>query len=179
MNAPALWKDLPTDPASFRLGEGLPWSVSAWPFDPDNDEHEPPFANIPTVVPLSPLSKRRGEDPQRVKELASLSTAMMTVDNGFENQWWNQGERQSVAVVTIPPLSDAANEDDARPMSMADAALLSAAEPPSAAETFSANTEGFGGVVSPISDFSPTFSIPRPFQRSFTSRSDDELWMGR
>ncbi|ROT37880.1 hypothetical protein SODALDRAFT_176197 [Sodiomyces alkalinus F11] len=27
-------------------------------------------------------------------ELEALSTAMMTVDNGFENQWWYQGERE-------------------------------------------------------------------------------------
>ncbi|KAI0394473.1 hypothetical protein F5Y17DRAFT_253729 [Xylariaceae sp. FL0594] len=177
VHAPALWNDQPPDPASFRLSQGLPWSVSAWPSEPDNSGHELPLANVPTVVPLLPLSKQRGEDPQRVRELASLSTAMMTVDNGFENQWWNQGERQPVGALTVPPRS--LGEDHARFTSMDDALLLSPAEPPSAAETYSATMGTFNGIVSPISDPSPTFTLPWHIHRSFTSRSDDELWMGR
>ncbi|KAI3319038.1 hypothetical protein HD806DRAFT_300765 [Xylariaceae sp. AK1471] len=177
MNSPFIWKDLPTNPARFRLGEdGLPWSASAWPFDPagDEDGDEPPFANLPTVVPLSPPNGRRSEDPQRVRELESLSMAMMTVDNGFENQWWNQGERESVAWFPSDP-----DKDDGHPMSIDDAALLSAAEPPSGVETYSPNSESFRGLVSPLSDSNPSVSIPGPLQRSCTSRSDDELWMGR
>lgn len=38
-----------------------------------------------------------------VKEMESLATAMMTVDNGFEDQWWNQGTRLvNVAGELIP-----------------------------------------------------------------------------
>ncbi|KAI1809064.1 hypothetical protein GGS20DRAFT_573726 [Poronia punctata] len=171
VKAPTLWKDLPMDPS----GEGLPSSVSAWPFETDNDDqNEPPFANLPTVVPLSPVDRWRTEDPQRVRELTSLSTAMMTVDNGFENQWWYQGERQSVDF-TIPSSQD----DDIRPMSMADAAVLSAAEPPSVAETFCPDGEGLGGLVSPVSGLRPDFSSPRPFKRPSTSGSNEELWLSR
>ncbi|KAI0424889.1 hypothetical protein F5Y09DRAFT_323138 [Xylaria sp. FL1042] len=172
-NAPHVGKDLPTNPARFRLGEdGLPWSASAWPFDLDGNEEEPPFANLPTTLPLSPPNRRRSEDPQRVRDLESLSTAMVTVDNGFENQWWNQGERESTAW-----LRPGSVEEDVRPMSMADAVLLSAAEPPSGVETYSPNSESLRDLVSPLSDFSPSFNTSN-LQRSNSTRSD-ELWMGR
>lgn len=175
MNFPAIRKDVPTNPARFRLGaDGLPWSVSAWPLDSEDDEEEnaPPFANMPTVVPLYPANRSRSEDPQRVEELESLSMAMLTIDNGFENQWWNQGQREPVAWFPLRP-----DEHDAHHLSLDDAALLSAAEPPSGVDTYSAHPESFRGIVSPLSDFSPTFSIPLTLQRSATSRSD-ELWMG-
>ncbi|KAI1347907.1 hypothetical protein F5Y01DRAFT_232188 [Xylaria sp. FL0043] len=176
--APQVGKDLPTSPARFRLGEdGLPWSASAWPFDnldANEEEQQPPFANLPTTLPLSPPNRRHSEDPQRVRDLESLSTAMVTVDNGFENQWWNQGERESTA--WLRPGS--AEEDvDVRPMSMADAVLLSAAEPPSGVETYSPNSESLRDLVSPLSDFSPSFNISN-LQRSNSTRSD-ELWMDR
>ncbi|KAK4171196.1 hypothetical protein QBC36DRAFT_340435 [Triangularia setosa] len=49
------------------------------PFRP---EHESPASHQP--------------DTGRVRELEALSAAMMTVDNGFENQWWYQGQRAQV-----------------------------------------------------------------------------------
>ncbi|KAI0458985.1 hypothetical protein F5B21DRAFT_373944 [Xylaria acuta] len=173
-NPPHVWKDLPTNPARFRLGEdGLPWSSSAWPFDADADEGEPPFANLPTTLPLSPPNRRHSDDPQKVKDLESLSSAMVTVDNGFENQWWNQGTREPTA--WFPP--DSA-EEDVRPLSTADAILLSAAEPPSGVETYSPIGGSFRDLVSPLSDSSPGFNISSPLQRSNSTRSD-ELWMDR
>ncbi|KAI1194320.1 hypothetical protein F5X97DRAFT_280613 [Nemania serpens] len=172
-NPPHIWKDLPTNPERFRLGEdGLPWSAWTWPFGSDGDDDEPPFANLPTTLPLSPPSRPRSEDPQRVRELEALSTAMVTVDNGFENQWWNQGTLEPTARA-----SPIAHEDDVHPMSTADALLLSAAEPPSGVETYSPNSETFRGLVSPLSDFSPGFSNSNPMQRSGSTGSD-ELWMG-
>ncbi|KAI0097448.1 hypothetical protein GGR51DRAFT_469031 [Nemania sp. FL0031] len=186
-NPPHVWKDLPTNPAGFRLGEdGLPWSVSACPFDADADadvdddeveddnDEELPFANLPTTLPLSPPNRPRGEDPQRVRELESLSTAMVTVDNGFENQWWNQGTRKPTASFAPDPSEDG----DLRPLSTADAVLLSAAEPPSAVETYSPISDSLRDLVSPLSDFSPGFNIASTLQRSFSTRSD-ELWMDR
>ncbi|KAJ2896596.1 hypothetical protein MKZ38_005419 [Zalerion maritima] len=58
-----------------------------------------PFVNNPTVVPVDSRmvptrAVRRGEDPARVRDLEALGSAMMTVDNGFENQWWYQGQRE-------------------------------------------------------------------------------------
>ncbi|KAK5625505.1 hypothetical protein RRF57_001221 [Xylaria bambusicola] len=172
-NSPHLWKDLPTNPARFRLGDGLPWSSSGWPLDQDGEEEEPPFANTPTTLPLSPPNRRHSEDPQRVRDLESLSTAMVTVDNGFENQWWNQGERESTARVSSHSV-----EDEVRPMSMADAVLLSAAEPPSGVETYSPISGSSRDLVSPLSDFSPNFNTFSSLHRSSSTRSD-ELWMGK
>ncbi|KAI1117832.1 hypothetical protein F5Y14DRAFT_402129 [Nemania sp. NC0429] len=171
-NLPHVWKDLPSNPGRFRLGEdGLPWSAWAWPLNSEGDDEEPPFANLPTTLPLSPPSRPRSEDPQRARELESLSTAMVTVDNGFENQWWNQGTREPTA-----ELSPIAPEEDVHPMSPADALLLSAAEPPSGVETYSSNDESFRGLVSPLSDFSPGFSISNSMLRS-RSAGSDELWL--
>lgn len=39
---------------------------------------------------------RHDDDPGRVHELSTLGAALMTVDNGFENQWWYQGRREAV-----------------------------------------------------------------------------------
>ncbi|KAH9904577.1 hypothetical protein F4778DRAFT_732989 [Xylariomycetidae sp. FL2044] len=169
-----VWKTLPASPGLFRLGEdGLPWSAWAWPADPDGDEVDTPYANNPTLVPLA-NNRTRGDDPERVHDLATLSTAMMTVDNGFENQWWYQGGRETTS--WFP-----AEDEDARPLSMADALLLSAAEPPaSGADPDQESTADLRDLVSPMSDDSsllaPTFR--GPLHRSLTTRSE-ELWLGR
>ncbi|KAI0475033.1 hypothetical protein GGR56DRAFT_492512 [Xylariaceae sp. FL0804] len=81
-----------------------------------------------------------GEDPDRVAQLESLSMAMMTVDNGFENQWWYQGPRETTHHASRSDGDvgdhdhdlDDDDDDDVRPLSMDDALLLAAAEPPSA-----------------------------------------------
>ncbi|KAF9870422.1 hypothetical protein CkaCkLH20_12089 [Colletotrichum karsti] len=105
-NAPDYWKALPEVPSRFRLGEDeLPWSVSSWPGEygmPDETEVDDysselsmKFRNV-AVTNVAPSSRtpREREDPERRYELEALSAAMMTVDNGFEDQWWYQGERQ-------------------------------------------------------------------------------------
>ncbi|KAI1262018.1 hypothetical protein F5Y18DRAFT_430519 [Xylariaceae sp. FL1019] len=168
------------NPSQYRLGEdSLPWTADAWPSgfgqDDDDDDGDGPHwtSSHPTTVPLSLPSRRRGvDDPERTRELESLSTALMTVDNGFENQWWNQGARESTT--WIPPKTD---EDDARPLSPADALLLSAAEPPSVIEPQSPNSDSIAAIVSPLSEFSvPSLNFTSNLQRSFSTRSD-ELWI--
>lgn len=129
---PEVWKALPEVPSRYRLGEdGLPWSQWSVPFgyDPDNhpqdDDPQPssssnpagreasgaspaPAATSPTEVsvfspgPSGPGFRR--EDPGRIQELSTLGAALMTVDNGFENQWWYQGERERVAGEEAPPI---------------------------------------------------------------------------
>ncbi|KAL0936714.1 uncharacterized protein CTRU02_208929 [Colletotrichum truncatum] len=106
-NAPDYWKALPEVPSRFRLGEDeLPWSASSWPGEfgmPDDaeaaedysSEVSMKFRDIATPDP-NPTSRER-EDPGRRQELEALSAAMMTIDNGFEDQWWYQGERQQTA----------------------------------------------------------------------------------
>lgn len=179
-------KALPAPPSQYRLGEdGLPWSAWAWPADapdrPDGDDgdssNETPYANNPTTVPLS-TDRLHGEDPERVRELESLSTAMMTVDNGFESQWWYQGNRESVET-WWPQDSEDDETEGARTLTTAEALLLSNSEPPSAIEYSNEPLASFHDMVSPISDTSsPAQSFRGPLYRSLTTRSE-ELWLGR
>ncbi|KAI1847688.1 hypothetical protein JX265_009118 [Neoarthrinium moseri] len=178
LEQPSLWKPLPAAPSRFRLGEdGLPWSAWAWPADPhapsqseEGDDDEPPYANQPTTVRISP-ERRRHDDPERTRELESLSAAMMTVDNGFENQWWFQGPKESMSWWPR-------DQEEPSRLSMADAMLLSAAEPPATAPphgwyapTIDDRSSYLGDLVSPISNTSGSPS--RPLQRSMTTRSEE------
>ncbi|KAM0599513.1 hypothetical protein ACHAPN_001061 [Verticillium nonalfalfae] len=109
-----VWKALPAIPTSYRLSEhlgdgGVPWSTG-WPIEfgvPDGQDEQSlsegefvPFANQPTVIQVTSDSRTTlllHEDPTREAEMDDLSNAMMTVDNGFETQWWNQGPRAVVS----------------------------------------------------------------------------------
>lgn len=109
-----VWKALPAIPTSYRLSEhlgdgGVPWSTG-WPTEfgvPDGQDEQSlsegefvPFANQPTVIQVTSDSRTTlllHEDPTREAEMEDLSNAMMTVDNGFETQWWNQGPRAVVS----------------------------------------------------------------------------------
>lgn len=83
--------------------------------DAPTEAHTPSQPHTATVSPLSPGDSRGphhrrhrrppSDDPERVRQLGALSAAMMTVDNGFENQWWNQGPRESTS-----PTADLATE---------------------------------------------------------------------
>ncbi|KAK8022481.1 hypothetical protein PG993_013248 [Apiospora rasikravindrae] len=201
---PRIWKPLPEAPGRFRLGEdGLPWSAFAWPVDPhgpDEDQGEPDYANQSTHDMSS--GRSRVEDPAKAMELESLSAAMMTVDNGFESQWWYQGPREPV-----PRLSR--DQEEPQRLSMADAVLLNTAEPmvstasPMASapppegwyapttpqndgydqfstydgNTFGTTSESIGGIVSPISTLSASPQQYRPLHRTLTTRSE-ELFFG-
>ncbi|KAL2751915.1 hypothetical protein ACRALDRAFT_1066369 [Sodiomyces alcalophilus JCM 7366] len=77
--------------------EPEPMGCSALPRQPPPDDEI--FTGDPTMIhapsPSDDESARgEREDPGRRKELEDLSTAMMTVDNGFEDQWWYQGQRE-------------------------------------------------------------------------------------
>ncbi|CAK7201883.1 hypothetical protein SEUCBS139899_004598 [Sporothrix eucalyptigena] len=118
-----IWKDLPDLPTRYRLGEGLPWSqgLPEPAADPDDERLRPrsqpeagdsssihqsldyspfrPFSNRPTVIPIqvedTESQRQRDIDTQKKRDLEALSMAMMTIDNGFESQWWNQGKREN------------------------------------------------------------------------------------
>ncbi|OLN87621.1 hypothetical protein CCHL11_05708 [Colletotrichum chlorophyti] len=116
-NPPDYWKALPEVPSRFRLGEDdMPWSASSWPGEfgmPDESEADDYSSELSmkfrdvSVTSGTPAPRER-DDPGRRQELESLSAAMMTVDNGFEDQWWYQGERQLVsATVARDPASSA------------------------------------------------------------------------
>ncbi|KAI5855045.1 hypothetical protein GGS23DRAFT_608231 [Durotheca rogersii] len=168
-------KALPAPPSLYRLGEdGLPWSAWAWPTDlRDDGEDETNSVDNPTAT-TAPFAVRVQEDPARVRELESLSTALMTVDNGFENQWWYQGPRESVATWCPRETEDI---DDARTISTAEALLPDSGPPSSTLGPGDEQLSSLHALVSPISDTSTPTQSFQPLYRSLTTRSE-ELWMG-
>ncbi|KAF9766313.1 hypothetical protein IL306_001304 [Fusarium sp. DS 682] len=130
---PQVWKALPATPNQFRLGEGdMPWDAWTFPMgfndnNEDDDRNEggenrtrsreaslratwgPEFPGEPSrsVQSLQVDDRARG----KAKDIQSLASALMTVDNGFEDQWWYQGPRlvhlhgTSVMVPTAVPKS--------------------------------------------------------------------------
>ena len=74
-------RPLPPLPSRFRLGDDeLPWSTEPWYSDPEPEIHSPATVDIE-------LEERRGEDPQRVRDLGALHHAMMTVDSLSHDGW--------------------------------------------------------------------------------------------
>ncbi|EWG53818.1 hypothetical protein FVEG_12164 [Fusarium verticillioides 7600] len=112
---PHVWKALPATPNQFRLGESdMPWDGWNFPMgfndnNGDDDSNEggenrnrsreaslratwgPEFPGEPSryVQPAQVDDRARG----KAKDIQSLASALMTVDNGFEDQWWYQGPR--------------------------------------------------------------------------------------
>ena len=178
-NPQVMAKPLPPAPDQFRLGsDGLPWDAHAWlPGTSIQDEEDPgyesTFDNKPTVVPLS-APRNRAENTQQAQELESLSTAMMTIDNGFENQWWYQGPRESTQCWE--------RSGPATMWNLHEAMLASAAEPTYSAVdgvpgTLSEDRSGLNYLVSPLSatSGSPAQSF-MPLRRTLTTKSE-ELFM--
>lgn len=106
-------------------------------------------------------------DKVRTKEMQSLATAMMTVDNGFEDQWWYQGPRLvNIAGDLIPPAVLAENYHRS-----SDGAY------PGARDVISSQAAGspagtMADVVSPVSDVSNSGSS-FILRRSLTTRSEE------
>lgn len=166
----------PSSPHSSR-----PRSYQQAPARPESRDDELP--STPTVVKIeSPVDSPRllQHDPSRRSDLEALGSAMMTVDNGFENQWWNQGQREVIpaAAAVHPPrlTSDQAREQMA--LGWVGALLppgsdndLENAEPTTSPNR--SNETSFSNmVVSPIS----SYSGPVPgLSRALSTRSD-ELW---
>ncbi|KAF4334545.1 hypothetical protein FBEOM_11594 [Fusarium beomiforme] len=130
---PQVWKALPATPNQFRLGEGdMPWDAWTFPMgfndsNEDDDQNEggegrtrsreaslratwgPEFPGevSRSVQPMQVDDRARG----KAKDIQSLASALMTVDNGFEDQWWYQGPRlvhlhgTSIMVPTAVPKS--------------------------------------------------------------------------
>ena len=180
------WKALPAEPSQFRLGEGgMPWSAWSSPFE---DQHEGPshgydeglstrsaparerydFSGyaVPSTYPPGPSMLPRQDESGRVRDLGALSAAMMTVDNGFENQWWNQGERE---VVADDPITQAftAPEPRARTWSPASVGLSAGGLP-------SEERHSVASIVSPITNNSDS-PLPhfQSLHRSLSTRSEE------
>jgi hypothetical protein len=120
-------RPLPPLPSRFRLGEDeLPWSTEPW-YQPQS----PGFAS-PTVVGIQ-HEDRRGEDPQRVRELEALHAAMMTVDS-IPHDGWEPWTWDSVGEMPRGPrsLGWAVSRDDSTlsPVSPPRASVLPSPPPP-------------------------------------------------
>ncbi|KAK0724824.1 hypothetical protein B0H67DRAFT_482881 [Lasiosphaeris hirsuta] len=181
------WKALPAEPSKFRLGEGgMPWSAWSNPleydpnaYDRDDEDETMSTRSGPAVESLSPYATNPGmvsvfspgpmttqpADSGRARELGALSAAMMTVDNGFEHQWWNNGPREAVAA------GDLRNQNAQNLFSAASLGW-------SAVDTLRDEEQSLVGasLVSPLSE--SELSPPPAFQslhRSLSTRSE-ELW---
>lgn len=75
-----------------------PTEVSVFSPEPSSSPPRPP----PQPQQQLPQSQQRDIETGRARDLGALSAAMMTVDNGFENQWWYQGPRRSMTVASDP-----------------------------------------------------------------------------
>ncbi|KAM7197169.1 hypothetical protein V8F20_006718 [Naviculisporaceae sp. PSN 640] len=208
--APDQWKALPHPPSLYRLGEdGMPWSSWSWPMGydpaaapkdddvtstlqsaqagPSNEHHVSPYETSPLSVSVyspSPLT-RDGVDTGRARELGALSAAMMTVDNGFENQWWNQGQRESVQLTgadePIGGFTQPSSTMLSRNRWSARSLGWAVAETPAMTSATIRSVQPSSEMVSPMTaaaDFSPPPSYGSrypPMQRSMSTRSE-ELW---
>ncbi|CAP49286.1 uncharacterized protein PODANS_5_6120 [Podospora anserina S mat+] len=128
--------------------------------------------------PFSPEHFPDQPDTGRVRELEALSAAMMTVDNGFENQWWYQGRRAQVA----EDANETRSLHSPRPGTPEHVQLHRwSTEPIGSPETMSATVSGQTpslaqtGFVSPITEAaSPALGFGT-LQRTLSTRSE-ELW---
>lgn len=155
----------------------------------------PGFTDARSSVFQSPA---RGDDPARRRDLEALGSAMMTVDNGFENQWWNQderGERRQLAVVQPPPATEEQVEErmalgwvgallpGTAPGDILNARRMSLVGGRGGESVFTPESSVGGGgrsynnmVVSPVSTYSGPVSN---LSRSMSTRSDELCFGGR
>ncbi|KAK4194972.1 hypothetical protein QBC40DRAFT_25706 [Triangularia verruculosa] len=155
-----------------------PEPVRAIP-DTHYDKEAPSPAFIPEPAE-SFIHKAFGKpDSGRARELEALSAAMMTVDNGFENQWWYQGERANVAedVSETRSLRDPLRPGTPEHVRLHRWSTEPIGSPEMMGGAVSGETPGLGqaGFVSPITEAaSPALGFGS-LQRSLSTRSE-ELW---
>lgn len=152
-------------------------------FHPDDDAsiyEASPVTGISVFSP-GPSKSQAHEDsePASARDLEELSAAMVTVDNGFENQWWNQGQRRSI----IPPAPIGEHlslNRSASARSLGWAVANSNTPLREEIPTVMPNVVAASDIVSPLSDYSTlAFSPPQThasLHRSMSTRSE-ELWL--
>ncbi|KAL6400389.1 hypothetical protein AUP68_16092 [Ilyonectria robusta] len=202
---PEVWKALPATPNQFRLGEdGMPWSSWTFPMgfseDDVDDAAEQGYRSrsTPQGSGTSPESSRQPDpsdrDKSKVREMQSLAAALVTVDNGFEDQWWYQGPRLiNVGGNMLPTIAGARTDIDAHDnVHDADGTMAWVAsnrdqvnqenegyqedqEAPHPWASFQLNSprSSLVDIVSPVSEFSSPASGYQGLHRSLTTRSDE------
>ncbi|KAM0278415.1 hypothetical protein ACHAQH_005170 [Verticillium albo-atrum] len=176
--------------------DGPAWSSLSWPeeygfpdpeSDPDNalrgDEAGPDYSRGRTVsahkIPVN-------SSPEPGKAFEDLSYAMLTVDNGFEGQWWYQGKRHFLGrqlesgEIFTPPVHF--NPDPLSSTSLL-SSLMEVRTPAyiiarcSVTASYDPVPSHYGSIVSPVSTTtSPWPDSPRSImrlQRTTSTRSDE------
>lgn len=188
----------------------MPWSSWTFPMgyaDDDNvanDEvHETPQQSAPQQdAGTWPGPSRRPEasdrDKGKAREMQSLAAALVTVDNGFEDQWWYQGPRLvHIGGKIVEPVGDASRHDthdfdqdfDYDGLAGTVGWVVSPQDTPSPLRrsdqeqevvhpswtSFQAMTPrtSIVDMVSPVSEFASPVPSFRGLQRSLTTRSDE------
>lgn len=141
--------------------------------------------STPTVVKIeSPIDSPRllQHDPTRRGDLEALASAMMTVDNGFENQWWNQGEREVMPLAVHPPPPTSQQAQGQMALGWVGALLPPESDyqpfpqgslEPTTMSASDSNGPSFSNmVVSPVSSYNVSV---QGLSRALSTRSD-ELW---
>ncbi|KAH7129297.1 hypothetical protein B0J13DRAFT_453099 [Dactylonectria estremocensis] len=199
---PEIWKALPATPNQFRLGEdGMPWSSWTFPMgyaDDDNEDVDDQGyrrRSTPQFSETLPESSRRSgpsdRDKSKVREMQSLAAALVTVDNGFEDQWWYQGPRLvNVGGSMLPTTAGTMTAADDHEIADGTIAWVASNQdqlnqqergyqdedvvhPSWASFQLNSPRSSLADIVSPVSDFSSPVSSYQGLHRSLTTRSDE------
>lgn len=97
------WKELPALPKATYIAQATPISSTPARQDGqletsqnDNADRRPDSQHYSKQIQISSRFSRSGSLTDDSKDLRLLSIAMMTVDNGFEDQWWQQGPKEQI-----------------------------------------------------------------------------------
>lgn len=175
---PQVWKALPATPAQYRLGEdNMPWSPSLYPVGYVEDDEVESIAG-PSNSRAVGISPHQFDDRERGRatEIESLGAALMTVDNGFEDQWWYQGPRLvnlAGDLISTAAMRDLIANGGTVGWAVADGnpsvAATSRDSFPAVRSPHSSRID----IVSPVSDFPSPVSSFHGLRRSMTTRSDE------
>ncbi|KAH7122843.1 hypothetical protein EDB81DRAFT_847189 [Dactylonectria macrodidyma] len=197
-----IWKALPATPNQFRLGEdGMPWSSWTFPMgyaDDDNEDSDDQGCrrrSTPQFSETLPESSRRSDpsdrDKGKVREMQSLAAALVTVDNGFEDQWWYQGPRLvNIGGSMLPTTTSTMTAADEHDIADGTVAWVASNQdqlnqqnrahqeedvvhPSWASFQLNSPRSSLADIVSPVSDFSSPVSGYQGLHRSLTTRSDE------
>jgi hypothetical protein len=145
-----------------NLTSGPFWSYAWDYFDNNGDSNLTPRR---TAVPEHEPS-HRGDDAReqvRVRDIESLASALMTVDNGFEDQWWYQGPRYINAAgdlgPPVPARRGSTASDSGHIISTIDESNLRLDFSPTDRPRHSGEFVSISDIVSPISDTASPSSI--------------------
>lgn len=152
-------------------------------FHPDNEAsiyEASPVTGISVFSPgPSKLQDCEDSEPGSVRDLEELSAAMVTVDNGFENQWWNQGQRRSM-ILPAPTEEPPSFDKRISARSLGWAVANSNNTPPREEIPSTMPSIAACDIVSPLSEYSTlAFNSPQShhsLHRSMSTRSE-ELWL--